>query len=128
MNLKPSNGNFMIKMKKKHNFGLIKANPNSVSVCLWWSPDTLLHHHHQHLYSFTNLMDLEKKIRYVLSWPQGALERTELHFHHSIPHGPKIFDYKSSILLCKVELTSIVKLREREGQRVDLGRSLKGHL
>ena len=27
-----------------------------------------------------------------------------------------------------VDLIFIVKLREREGQRVDLGRSLKGHL
>ena len=27
-----------------------------------------------------------------------------------------------------IRITIIVKLREREGQRVDLGRSLKGHL
>ena len=33
-----------------------------------------------------------------------------------------------SSLVCNLLLWLIVKLREREGQRVDLGRSLKGHL
>ena len=35
---------------------------------------------------------------------------------------------KSSQHLLKLDVCIFVKLREREGQRVDLGRSLKGHL
>ena len=35
---------------------------------------------------------------------------------------------KEDVFLFHINITLIVKLREREGQRVDLGRSLKGHL
>ena len=45
--------------------------------------------------------------------PVLAAERQELRHHRH---------------LLTVIITSIVKLREREGQRVDSGRSLKGHL
>ena len=52
------------------------------------------------------------------------------------PPGPGTGEYDMCVLILQIYglgylanvCLQIVKLREREGQRVDLGRSLKGHL
>ena len=49
----------------------------------------------------------------------------------SVPSSPVVFRAKTRSVspnILQDSVRSVVKLREREGQRVDLGRSLKGHL